>query len=107
MDKCTHVKLGSLFDEDRLQSEDEICFLRQLSQKGCIRLSRHSLLLTWKLYGIFAWVCLGRALKRDDRRAARKWKSDVLFGGQEGVKEVAEIARAMPGNWNSKVNSFL
>ena len=33
--KSRHAKLNSLFDNDRLPSENEICFLGWLCQKGC------------------------------------------------------------------------
>lgn len=33
--RSRHAKLNSLFDNGRLPSEDEICFLGWLCQKGC------------------------------------------------------------------------
>lgn len=106
--KSMHVKLNYLFEKGRTAIREWNLFSHLvICQKVYILWSCVLLLLRWKSYRKSADVCLGNAPKQGDHIAAGKWKLDFLCRVWKGIEDVYEIVRAIPGNWNSSMDSFL
>lgn len=103
--KTMHVKLNSLFDNDRLQSENEVSFLIPLCRRRAVFAfpfgSRGNHIEY--VHGCVWGVLWNRMVTEQQANGSSTYFPEA----ESKLKRYLKSSGQFQGNWNSKVNSFL